>query len=203
MGMPGVEFFDWTESTVIRLKSLWADGLTAGQISNELGATRNAVIGKVHRLGLAGRARPPSPKKTVRVKSERIAPFRAPKPPRYAAPKPHAETSGPFECTEIVDLLPDTDIPVEQRRTILTIERHQCRWPVGDPTSSDFFFCGGDVAIRSDGARMAYCPNHCLRAFDTARTRSSRRDMSDDEKGKRRASALRRYRDRERDLASA
>ena len=60
----------WTEDRVATLTKLWAEGLSASQIAKELGeVTRNAVIGKVHRLGLSGRAKPSRPKRKTAKKS--------------------------------------------------------------------------------------------------------------------------------------
>jgi len=70
----------WTEDRVEVLKKLWAEGHSASQIAKELGGvTRNAVIGKVHRLGLSGRATPSRPVK---------------RPPRLARPKPRVQPDG-------------------------------------------------------------------------------------------------------------
>ena len=72
----------WTEERVEQLKQLWTEGLSASQIARVLGGvTRNAVIGKVHRLGLSGRAAPSKPARTV---------FKAPRPARPAAAAPSA-----------------------------------------------------------------------------------------------------------------
>src|SRR5687768_18583958 len=72
----------WTDERVELLKKLWQDGLSASQIAKQLGGvTRNAVIGKVHRLGLSGRATPSKPQRTV---------FKAPRPPRPLSSTPSA-----------------------------------------------------------------------------------------------------------------
>src|SRR5476649_1045832 len=71
----------WTDERVESLKRLWLDGLSASQIAKQLGGvTRNAVIGKVHRLGLSGRATPSHPSRTT---------FKAPRPARPVAASPH------------------------------------------------------------------------------------------------------------------
>lgn len=103
----------WTDDRIETLKSLWAEGLSASQIAARLGGvTRNAVIGKAHRLGLKSR---PSP-----VKAE------APKPAKRAAPKP------PQPKVE-------TD---ERRVTLLDLTERMCKWPIGHPGDPDFHFCG-------------------------------------------------------------
>src|SRR5690349_10261595 len=78
----GGEVMGWTDERVELLKKLWQDGLSASQIAKQLGGvTRNAVIGKVHRLGLSGRAAPSKPARTV---------FKAPRPARPAVAAPSA-----------------------------------------------------------------------------------------------------------------
>jgi GcrA cell cycle regulator len=145
----------WTDERVELLKKLWADGLSASQIAAELsGVTRNAVIGKVHRLGLSGRAKNPS--------------SAAPR-PRKARPSGHImRVSRPmvrgntalaydFEPEQEPGLL---EIPIEQRKTLLQLKERTCRWPVGDPGSQDFFFCGGDAVNE-----LPYCTYHSRVAY--------------------------------------
>src|ERR1700746_132175 len=144
----------WTDERVELLKKLWADGLSASQIAAELGGiTRNAVIGKVHRLGLSGRAQAPS----------------SPAPPPRKAP-PHSHMLGVSrpsirgntalaQAYELgVDLEPelvDNVIPLGQRRTLLELNEEPCRWPIGDPGHPDFFFCGGQTITG-----LPYCAYH-------------------------------------------
>jgi GcrA cell cycle regulator len=132
----------WTDERVERLKSLWADGLSASQIAAELGGvTRNAVIGKVHRLGLSGRA-------TTAAKP------RAPRPSRLQR-SPRSATAGRFRhrgnlalASPEVDFIADEVeitaeiVPLARYLTLAELEPGSCRWPIGDPTSSDFRFCG-------------------------------------------------------------
>ena len=124
----------WTDERVELLKKLWQDGLSASQIAKQLGGvTRNAVIGKVHRLGLSGRATPSKPQRTV---------FKAPRPARPAAapsaPRRIAEAvSSPQQPTplRLVDEAPGL-------ATVLTLGAHMCKWPIGDPALDNFTFCG-------------------------------------------------------------
>jgi GcrA cell cycle regulator len=125
----------WTDERVELLRKLWSDGLSASQIAAELGGiTRNAVIGKVHRLGLSGRAKSAS----------------------SAAPRQRKVRS-------------ENIIPIGQRRTILELTEQTCRWPIGDPGSTDFFFCGGNTI-----AGLPYCAYHSRVAYQPASDR--RRD---------------------------
>src|SRR3954466_1338312 len=138
----GFEAMTWTDERVETLKRLWTDGLSASQIAAELGGiTRNAVIGKVHRLGLSGRAKSPS--------------SAAPR-PRKARPHQHMmrvsrpAVRGNTALAHAYDLAPPAErelvhnvVPMGQPRTLLELTEETCRWPIGDPGQADFFFCGG------------------------------------------------------------
>jgi GcrA cell cycle regulator len=147
----------WTDERVELLKKLWQDGLSASQIAKQLGGvTRNAVIGKVHRLGLSGRATPSKPARPA---------FKAPRPaPRAAAPaaprrivQPLAVARPAPEPVRYVDEAPGT-------ATVLTLGAHMCKWPIGDPASEDFTFCGRRT---SDSP---YCLEHQRVAYQPAQT---------------------------------
>ena len=148
----------WTDERVELLKKLWADGLSASQIAAELGGiTRNAVIGKVHRLGLSGRAKSSSsgasrPRKT-----------RAPGMMRVSRASTRGNTALAHAYDHDVEAEPeliDNIIPMGQRRTILELTEDTCRWPIGDPGSPDFFFCGGNT-VNS----LPYCSHHSRVAY--------------------------------------
>jgi GcrA cell cycle regulator len=158
----------WTDERVELLKKLWSEGLSASQIAGELGGiTRNAVIGKVHRLGLSGRAKSPSS----------AAP--RPRKPRSAAHMvrvPRASIRGNTALAHAYELETEAEpelieniIPIGQRRTILELTEDTCRWPIGDPGSTEFFFCGGH-ALTS----LPYCAYHSRVAYQPANDR--RRD---------------------------
>ena len=120
----------WTDERVELLKKLWADGLSASQIAAELGGvTRNAVIGKVHRLGLAGRAKAPS--------------SAAPR-PRKARAHPHmlrvsrSSVRGNTALAHAYELelepepeFLDTVIPIGQRQVSSVSSSRVRRWPIG------------------------------------------------------------------------
>src|SRR2546423_985051 len=131
----------WTDERVELLKKLWADGLSASQIAAELGGiTRNAVIGKVHRLGLSGRAKSPS-SASPRPRKTRAHPHML----RAARPVMRGNTALAPVYDYDVDAEPehiDNVIPIGQRRSILELTEETCRWPIGDPGGADFFFCG-------------------------------------------------------------
>jgi GcrA cell cycle regulator len=155
----------WTDERVEHLKKLWSEGLSASQIAAELGGiTRNAVIGKVHRLGLSGRAKTPS--------SAAPRP-RKPRAPshvlRMARPAMRGNTALARHALAVYELEPEPEpepleniVPIGQRCSLLELSDAKCRWPIGDPGTSDFFFCGGkpigDLPYCGYHARMAYQP---------------------------------------------
>ncbi len=160
----------WNDERVETLKKLWAEGHSASQIAAELGGvTRNAVIGKVHRMGLAGRAKSPAAAATAR-----------PRKPRSAANMMRI-TRAPVRGNTALALayeleaeaepeLADNVIPIGQRRSLLELTEETCRWPIGDPGTSDFFFCGG-AALTS----LPYCAYHSRMAYQPANVRRDRR----------------------------
>ena len=139
----------WTDDRVEQLKKLWEGGLSASQIAAELGnVTRNAVIGKVHRLGLAGRASP--------SRSER---------PRVAmAPK----TTSLRTHVPAAPVVEEDPLQLEDGNfaTVLTISDRMCRWPIGDPAASEFHFCG-----RSPKEGSPYCEAHARKAYQPQQQR--------------------------------
>ena len=164
----------WNDERVETLKKLWQDGLSASQIAGRIGGvTRNAVIGKVHRLGLSGRAT------TSRVKSHR--PRRTPNAtnvkrlnnkPRFAQIGNSAVRSlytGDVETytAPIEEMI----IPLAERKYIQTLTETSCRWPIGDPQHEDFHFCG-----KGKVTGLPYCEHHARRAFQPPQPR--RRDMA-------------------------
>ena len=133
----------WTEERVEQLKELWSEGLSASQIANKMGGvTRNAVIGKVHRLGLAGRATPAAPKPKV-----------------VKAPPTEPVNRGSSLSLESLYLGDD-------RPTVSTIGSNQCKWPIGDPAAEDFHFCGQPTA-----SGKPYCAYHSQLAFQPSTPR--------------------------------
>jgi GcrA cell cycle regulator len=152
----------WTDERVELLKKLWADGLSASQIAAELGGiTRNAVIGKVHRLGLSGRAKSPS-SSAPRPRKARSGGHML-RMPRSRGNTALAYEYEPEPEPELIE------IPLAQRKTLLELNEKTCHWPVGDPGSAEFFFCGGDTVNE-----LPYCSYHARVAYQPANER--RRD---------------------------
>ena len=145
----------WTDERVEQLKSLWTEGLSASQIARALGGvTRNAVIGKVHRLGLAGRA----------------TPTRSDRPRLPSAPKVMTRTYMP--PPPVVEEEPVT-FDDGNHVTVLTINDRMCRWPIGDPSENDFHFCG-----RKPKSGSPYCEAHARKAYQPQQPRRDRGRMA-------------------------
>jgi len=156
---------------------LWLEGLSASQIAVELGegVTRNAVIGKVHRLKLSGRAKPASPTQRARTASRvnRHSSVRGggragvSKRRTMSTPVSGANALSPAVSEQenvrlAARLQPELFIPPAERIGILGLTEKTCKWPIGDPLLEDFHFCGHD----SDDS-APYCKFHAKRAYHT------------------------------------
>ncbi|MGY9011856.1 MAG: GcrA family cell cycle regulator [Rhodobacterales bacterium] len=185
----------WTDERVELLKKMWGDGQSASQIAKELGGvTRNAVIGKVHRLGLSNRAttstaktdatakvgsKPAAePKAKAAPKSEAVARPAAPEPaapiPMRKAiipagqplpPQPSANEISPEALAKVSEIEKKA-----KRLSLLELTERTCKWPVGDPATDDFWFCG--LATQ---AGKPYCEAHVGVAFQPMSARRDRR----------------------------
>lgn len=151
----------WTNERVEKLKKLWADGLSASQVAAELGqVSRNAVIGKVHRLGLPGRKTGQtvsSVKKAVRQSAQPVRKSAPPRPVPYlvrgnAAVNLDAEAMPAEAAADVMPIFP--------RVTMMELKPSSCKWPIGDPLTPDFRFCG---ARTENGA--PYCTYHACMAY--------------------------------------
>ncbi len=187
----------WTDDRVEKLKQLWGDGMSASQIAKALGGvTRNAVIGKVHRLGLSNRgtasggqtasgdakkadkpARPSRPAKAAAGPKHAAAAVEA------AKPAPVAVRTQPVIRDATQPRAPGLPTPEEQaaratlaeiekmarRLDLLSLTERTCKWPIGDPTEESFHFCGLPSA-----AGKPYCEHHVAVAFQPMSTRRDR-----------------------------
>jgi len=137
----------WNESNVARLKELWDQGLPTAQIGKLLGFTKNAVVGKAHRIGLERR---PSPIRRTAVKPDR----KKARSPIVPTLKFEALKEEPKETTKFQTLLPDV------KNLFKNQTKRGCEWPEGHPDESDFKFCGKD---RFED--KPYCIDHCAVAY--------------------------------------
>jgi GcrA cell cycle regulator len=199
----------WTDERVETLKRMWAEGASASQIAKELGqVTRNAVIGKVHRLGLSNRVVPGGRSEEEAEAVEDAAPVQAAPPPPEPEPEPEAvpeeaprietapeddedeeaETPIPYRrqiipagqplppqpsANEISPEAQAAALAVEQsarRLTLMELTERTCKWPVGDPATPNFWFCGLPVQ-----QGKPYCEAHVGVAFQPMSARRDRR----------------------------
>jgi GcrA cell cycle regulator len=168
----------WTDDRVAILKKLWTEGLSASQIAKQLGGvTRNAVIGKVHRLGLAGRAAPSRPIKRISVPIARVRPVLAEQVAALIKPAraPNVESVTQAKVTGETAAAAPTAKPVKPKPRalrdgqiigVLQLGPHMCKWPIGDPGDADFGFCGSQC-----GTTDVYCEEHAAIAFQPAMLR--------------------------------
>ena len=208
----------WTDERVETLKKMWAEGQSASQIAKELGGvTRNAVIGKVHRLGLSNRvaagedaaeaapvaaaAAPPAPRAEPAARAEpapRPTSVERPVAAERPAPAP-APAAAPAASTAVVLPIPmrkaiipagqplppqpsANEISPEALASVREVEKHAkklslmeltertCKWPIGDPATEDFWFCG----LPSQPGKP-YCDAHVGVAFQPMSARRDRR----------------------------
>jgi GcrA cell cycle regulator len=194
----------WTDERVETLKKMWGEGQSASQIAKELGGvTRNAVIGKVHRLGLSNRAgsggakaeakakaapkaeaKPkPTPKPQAAPAAATPTPAAAadvdnlPAPPRSAArraispagqplpPQPSANEISPEALAKVSEIEKKS-----KKISLMELTERTCKWPVGDPATPDFWFCGLPVKTGKP-----YCEAHVGVAFQPMSARRDRR----------------------------
>ncbi len=169
----------WTDERVELLKKLWGDGLSASQIATEIGGgiTRNAVIGKVHRLGLSGRGKakaapPQRPRGKAAAAPSAPAPLPPSRPAAMVAPAPPAlEIEAGREPAPLA--VPDeVGIPLSERVTIMDLRESMCRWPMGDPTKPEFRFCGARAVTG-----LPYCSHHAQVAYQPVADRKRDRRL--------------------------
>ena len=181
----------WTDERVEILTKMWAEGNSASKIAKELGGvTRNAVIGKVHRLGLSNRATTnTSSKSDLKAKS---APKNSSK-AKQKARKSEAIESKPDNITSLRrqiipagqplppqpsanEISPEALARVSEiekkakKLSLLELTEKTCKWPVGDPATEEFWFCG--LATQSG---KPYCEAHVGVAFQPMNSRRDRR----------------------------
>jgi GcrA cell cycle regulator len=165
----------WNDERVELLKKLWNDGLSASQIAAELGAvTRNAVIGKVHRLGLSGRAKAPQPaqQRPRKAPSTTVATARPAAARSIQAPQVRGNVALAAQpmMEAFIEVMPeireDVVVPMSRRVRIMELREAMCKWPMGDPMHADFVYCGADCNFGTP-----YCTHHSAIAYQPAMER--------------------------------
>ncbi len=169
----------WSEERVELLRKLWDEGLSASRIAAELagGVTRNAVIGKVHRLGLSGRVKAQSTASPARARPKPSQGHARPLGnPLRPTPMPmHGNTALAIQARPMPmparDVGGDNVVPMAENVTIMDLRESMCRWPVGDPSSAEFRYCGGKAPI----GEGPYCSYHSRMAYQPMQDRRQRR----------------------------
>lgn len=185
----------WTDERVETLKKMWGEGQSASQIAKELGGvTRNAVIGKVHRLGLSNRAGSggaskaaakdkPAAKPKAKAEPKVIRPTSitaeptTPKPPMSSIrkaiipagqplpPQPSANEISPEALAKVSEVEKGA-----KKIGLMELTERTCKWPIGDPATEEFWFCGLPVK-----QGKPYCEAHVGVAFQPMSSRRDRR----------------------------
>ena len=189
----------WTDERVELLRRLWIEGLSASRIAAELagGVTRNAVIGKVHRMGLSGRVKTIVGEASTRARPAAAKPGSANRPGTVQGLAAQELTAQNLAAQDLAteDLtataMQDNGIPLQvaalpipsmrssgdtmkllaENVTIMDLRESMCRWPVGDPSSAEFRYCGSKAPIGAG----PYCAQHSRMAYQPVQDRNRRR----------------------------
>jgi len=154
----------WTEERIALLTKLWSEGLSASKIAAKLGGdvSRNAVISKAHRLGIPhGAAKVPSEPKPPKPPRP-LNPPAAAEPPMPQAPAPAPLTVDRPPASQPAGTTPAQAVVVPRSAgvTIMELREAMCRFPLGDPTTPEFRFCGTQASTG-----LPYCAHHAQIAY--------------------------------------
>ncbi len=150
----------WTEEKVAKLKELWGKGNTASQIAEIIGGiSRNAVIGKAHRLNLSAKIKTRTAASNESfensVVDKNIKSKRSPR-------------------SKFKSLIIEKDFEPENPKQLEELDENSCKWPIGHPDEKNFYFCG-----RSSLKDFSYCKLHILYAYQAKESKNKKDDHSD------------------------
>lgn len=150
----------WSDERITQLRALWTEGLSTAEIGRRLGISKNAVVGKAHRLHLPARPSPIRNPPAFRPAQRRpMAP--APQPHVMRAPEPQAAPAKPEPAKVIARI---------------NYKGPTCQWPIGHPGQSGFHFCGDPSA-----PGRPYCSTHAARAYVGGKSSSSSSNPKDEQ----------------------
>ncbi|WP_419759578.1 GcrA family cell cycle regulator [Acidisoma sp.] len=154
---------EWNETVIAELRGLWAAGLSTAEIGRRLGISKNAVVGKAHRLDLSPR---PSP-----IRRQERDPNAPPPAPRAVgptlAPLPSRPAPAPAPVAHVVAPAPKPPLPRRLTAVAAPVVRvSACCWPIGEPGKPSFHFCDA-VALQG----KPYCAEHAQLAYVKIRDR--------------------------------
>ena len=136
----------WTEEKVSKLKELWGKGSTASQIAEIIGGiSRNAVIGKAHRLNLSAK---------IKTRNSSVTPKNLQKSDQDGAVKKRGRRN------KFKSLIIESNFEPENPKQLEELDENVCKWPIGHPNETSFYFCG-----RKSLKDFSYCKLHLLYAF--------------------------------------
>lgn len=141
----------WTDEQVEELKRLWDKGLTTGEIGKALGVSKNAVVGKAHRLGLNSRPSPIRRSDDDNTTVRTVAPLQDEEKKKETKSQASAKKTAEKEKKKLF--------------TVNDLTSSSCRWPIGDPKDEDFHFCGKEAL-----PDKPYCAEHAAIAYVSAKT---------------------------------
>ena len=163
---------DWTVEAIDRLRALWAEGHSTAEIGRRMGVSKNAVVGKAHRLNLPAR---PSPIRRDGVATPKPTPARRHTlPPLRAAlrePLPQIAAAPLRQPAAVMTAAPPAAVPGARAvaaapRPFPRVGGKSCCWPIGEPGTSGFTFCTAEAMVAKP-----YCPEHAAIAYVKVRDR--------------------------------
>ena len=135
----------WTEEKVAKLKELWGKGSTASQIAEIIGGiSRNAVIGKAHRLNLSAKIKTRTATSNQNFENSEV----------------NNNKTKRFRRSKFKSLIIEKDFEPENPKQLEELDENSCKWPIGHPDENSFYFCG-----RSSLKDFSYCKLHLLYAY--------------------------------------